>query len=167
VWVRQLLSTRNALYAGTNSLCSVPGFSAFCDGSFSFTSSNKGFGKPGFYFTVTARKAYGQDTGKQSECIHRTGGISVHTTYLTGLITGLIASEIDKLAFRPDSPESQARDPKTILLCGIWIAFVLGAAMGAAMVFRFSELGILGVALILFAIMVSKSTHSALAYNAT
>lgn len=73
-WVRQLLSTRNVLYAGSYSLCSVPGFSGRCvkvvfplpngsamvimypeshsDGSFSLTSSGKGFGAPGFYFTV-------------------------------------------------------------------------------------------------------------------
>lgn len=73
-WVRQLLSTSNVLYAGSYSLCSVPGFSGRCvkvvfplpngnamvimypeshsDGSFSITSSGKGFGAPGFYFTV-------------------------------------------------------------------------------------------------------------------
>jgi hypothetical protein len=77
-WVRQLLSTRNVLYAGSYSMCSVPGFSGRCvkvvfplpngnamvimypeshsDGSFSLTSSGKGFGAPGFYFTVHGGK---------------------------------------------------------------------------------------------------------------
>lgn len=77
-WVRQLLGTKCVLYAGSYSLCSVPGFSGRCvkvvfplpngnaivimypeshsDGSFSLTSSGKGFGAPGFYFTVHGRK---------------------------------------------------------------------------------------------------------------
>lgn len=77
-WVRQLLSTKNVLYAGSYSLCIAPGFSGRCvkvvfplpngnaivimypeshhDGSFSLTSSGKGFGAPGFYFTVHARE---------------------------------------------------------------------------------------------------------------
>ena len=77
-WVRQLLSTRNVLYAGSYSLCSVPAFSGRCvkvvfplpngnatvimypeshsDSSFSLTSSGKGFGAPGFYFTVHGEK---------------------------------------------------------------------------------------------------------------
>jgi hypothetical protein len=77
-WVRQLLSTRDVLYAGSYSLCSVPGFEGRCvkvvfplpngnaivimypesnsDGSLSLTSSGKGFGAPGFYFTVYDHK---------------------------------------------------------------------------------------------------------------
>jgi uncharacterized membrane protein YoaK (UPF0700 family) len=47
-----------------------------------------------------------------------------------------------------------ALDPKFKLLCGIWAVFVLGAAMGAAAALYFKALGILGAALILFAIVV-------------
>jgi len=73
-WVRRLLSSQNVLYAGSYSVCSVPDSRGMCvkvvfplpngnaevimypaslpNGSFCLTSSGKGFGAPGFYFTV-------------------------------------------------------------------------------------------------------------------
>jgi hypothetical protein len=77
-WVRELLATRNVLYAGSYSVCKVPGYPGPCvkvvfplpngsamvilkpeshaDGSFSLLSGGLGFGDPGFYFVV-----HGQD----------------------------------------------------------------------------------------------------------
>jgi len=92
--------------------------------------------------------------GLQNGAFRRTGGISVHTTYLTGMITGLIATETENLTLQGASGLTTALDPKFELLCGIWVAFVLGAAMGAAAALHFKELGILGAAFILFAIIV-------------
>jgi hypothetical protein len=79
-WVRQLLSSKNVLYAGSYSVCTVPGVSGSCmkvvfplpngnamvimypeslpDGSFSITSSGSRFGDPGFYFTVSTDNAF-------------------------------------------------------------------------------------------------------------
>jgi len=91
--------------------------------------------------------------GLQNGGFRRTGGISVHTTYLTGMITGLIATEAEKLTLQRASGRATALDSKLGLLCGIWVVFVLGAAMGAAAALHFKELGILGAALILFAII--------------
>ncbi|WP_027892378.1 hypothetical protein [Calidithermus chliarophilus] len=76
-WVRQLRSNNHVLYAGTYSVCKIPGQEGACvkvvfplpngnavvvmkpkahdDGSFSITSSGKGFGDAGFYFTVRDR----------------------------------------------------------------------------------------------------------------
>ena len=73
-WVRELVGTRKVLYAGSYSVCRVPGHSSPCvkvvfplpngnamvimrpevheDGSMSVTSSGRHFGDPGFYFTV-------------------------------------------------------------------------------------------------------------------
>jgi hypothetical protein len=73
-WVRELLSNKSVVYAGSYSVCTLPGVSGACvkvvfplpngnaivvmyaeslpDGSFSITSSGHGFGEPGFYFTV-------------------------------------------------------------------------------------------------------------------
>lgn len=73
-WVRQLLGSERVLYAGSYSVCKVPDHGSTCvkvvfplpngnaivimypqsfpDGSFRLTSSGKGFGAPGFYFTV-------------------------------------------------------------------------------------------------------------------
>jgi hypothetical protein len=73
-WVRELQATNNVLYAGSYSVCRVPGYRLPCvkvvfplpngnaivlmkpeahaDGSFSVTSAGRGFGDPGFYFVV-------------------------------------------------------------------------------------------------------------------
>jgi hypothetical protein len=73
-WVRELHATQNVLYAGSYSICTVPGYPSPCvkvvfplpngnaivlmkpeahsDGSFSVISAGKKFGDPGFYFTL-------------------------------------------------------------------------------------------------------------------
>ncbi|MEJ7810002.1 MAG: hypothetical protein WKG32_06225 [Gemmatimonadaceae bacterium] len=78
-WVRRLLGTGRVLYAGSYSVCQVPGFAGPCvrvvfplpngnamvvmrpvaheDGSFSVVSAGRSFGEPGFYFTVHGREA--------------------------------------------------------------------------------------------------------------
>jgi len=90
--------------------------------------------------------------GLQNGAFRRTGGISVHTNYLTGMITGLIASELE-IASQVPPDRTIALDPKSGLLFGIWALFVLGAVMGAAATFQFRALGILGAALILLVII--------------
>ena len=87
--------------------------------------------------------------GLQNGAFRRAGGISVHTTYLTGMITSLISTEGEKYASGVLPVSSGAPDPKIELLCGIWIAFVLGAGTGAAMVLHFGAVGMLGAALLL------------------
>jgi hypothetical protein len=74
-WVREILATRHTLYAGTYSVCRVPGFAGPCikaafplpngsanvvmrpesmpDGSFVVRSAGTRFGDPGFYFFVS------------------------------------------------------------------------------------------------------------------
>jgi uncharacterized membrane protein YoaK (UPF0700 family) len=95
--------------------------------------------------------------GLQNGAFRRAGGISVHTTFLTGMITGLISSAAEKYSAKaPPLPETAA-DFKVRFLALLWIAFILGAAAGAVMVFRFKELGILGAALILLAIILRNS----------
>lgn len=95
--------------------------------------------------------------GLQNGAFRRAGGISVHTTYLTGMITGLITMKAEQYASHVALRPMTAPDPKLSLLCKIWFAFVVGAGTGAGMVFRFREVGILGAALLLFAIMVRTS----------
>jgi uncharacterized membrane protein YoaK (UPF0700 family) len=92
--------------------------------------------------------------GLQNGALRRAGGISVHTTYLTGMITSLISTEAEKYASEVAAPLARASDPKIGLLCGIWIAFVAGAGTGAAIVLRFRALGMLGATLLLIALCV-------------
>jgi uncharacterized membrane protein YoaK (UPF0700 family) len=87
--------------------------------------------------------------GLQNGAFRRAGGISVHTTYLTGMITSLISAEAEQYASEMVAPVVSAPDPKISLLSGVWIAFVLGAGTGAAMVLHFKAVGMLGAALLL------------------
>jgi uncharacterized membrane protein YoaK (UPF0700 family) len=82
--------------------------------------------------------------GLQNGAFRRVGGISVHTTYLTGMITSLIATEAEQYASEEVPRDVRAQDPKIELLCGIWTAFVLGAGTGAALVLHFGAVGVLG-----------------------
>ena len=90
--------------------------------------------------------------GLQNGAFRRAGGISVHTTYLTGMITSLISTEAEQFASEVVAPVVSTPDPKISLLCGIWIAFVLGAGTGAAIILHFGALGMLGAALLLIAL---------------
>jgi uncharacterized membrane protein YoaK (UPF0700 family) len=87
--------------------------------------------------------------GLQNGAFRRACGISVHTTYLTGMITRLISTETERYASADVAPSVLTPDPKMSLLCGIWIAFVLGAGAGAAIVLHFKALGMLGAAVLL------------------
>jgi uncharacterized membrane protein YoaK (UPF0700 family) len=86
--------------------------------------------------------------GLQNGAFQRTGGISVHTTYLTGMITSLITTEAEL------SHPLTRRDPKVNILSGIWLAFFLGAAIGAAFALQFKEAGVLGATFLLIVILV-------------
>ncbi|MDT7818163.1 MAG: hypothetical protein QOJ51_7194 [Acidobacteriaceae bacterium] len=88
--------------------------------------------------------------GMQNGAFQRTGGISVHTTYLTGMITSLMTAEAKQ------SQIMSTRDPKLNLLYGIWLAFFVGAAVGAAMAFRVKETAILGATFLLLIILLYR-----------
>lgn len=90
--------------------------------------------------------------GLQNGGFRRAGGISVHTTYLTGMVTSLISTEAERYSPEVVPSPVRAPDPKIGLLSKIWIAFVLGAGTGAAMVLQFKALGMLGAALLLIAL---------------
>jgi uncharacterized membrane protein YoaK (UPF0700 family) len=94
--------------------------------------------------------------GLQNGAFRRVGGISVHTTYLTGMITSLISTEAEKYTSEVDPASARVADSKIELLCAIWIAFVLGAGTGAAMVLHFRALGMLGAALLLILLLLRE-----------
>jgi uncharacterized membrane protein YoaK (UPF0700 family) len=94
--------------------------------------------------------------GLQNGAFRRAGGISVHTTYLTGMMTSLISTETERYASKTIAPAVRAPDPKIGILCGIWIAFVLGAGTGAAMVLHFKALGMFGAAVLLILLILRE-----------
>jgi uncharacterized membrane protein YoaK (UPF0700 family) len=93
--------------------------------------------------------------GLQNGAFRHTGGINVHTNYMTGMLTTLITGEASKYISEAPPPLTARSDPKLRLLCGMWMAFVLGAGAGAEMVLHFKELGILGAILLLFAVIIN------------
>lgn len=95
--------------------------------------------------------------GLQNGAFRRVGGVSVHTTFLTGLITGLIAFEAEAHASQTATHALPPDAGKRTLLYGIWITFFLGAAFGAAMAFRFPQFGILGIAVLLLALIAAET----------
>jgi uncharacterized membrane protein YoaK (UPF0700 family) len=92
--------------------------------------------------------------GLQNGALRQARGISVHTTYVTGMITNLLTTGAKRYLF-PPAPEAKP-DPTVGLLCGIWGAFVLGAALGATLVFRFAAPGILGAGVVLVALLIRQ-----------
>jgi uncharacterized membrane protein YoaK (UPF0700 family) len=94
--------------------------------------------------------------GLQNGAFRRAGGISVHTTYLTGMVTGLIITETEK-RFSQAASVRAGHDARSGILSGIWASFFLGAAAGAAMVFRFKGAGMFGIVLVLFVLAVRNS----------
>ena len=105
--------------------------------------SGRAYGTEIFVFCVSLA------LGLQNGAFSRVGSVSVHTTYLTGMITSLVSAEAEQYASEVVPPVVRTDDTKIGLLCGIWIAFVLGAGTGAAMALHFGALGMLGVALLL------------------
>jgi len=95
--------------------------------------------------------------GLQNGAFRRAGGISVHTTYLTGTITSLIGTQMERYRSSVIPSPVTAPDPKLRIFCGIWIAFVLGSGAGAAMVLHFGGAGILGAALLLLVVIFGNS----------
>jgi uncharacterized membrane protein YoaK (UPF0700 family) len=95
--------------------------------------------------------------GLQNGAFRHAGGISVHTTYLTGVITNLLSTEAEKYTSEVAPAPVTAPDPQVSLLGGIWIAFVVGAGSGAAMVLHFKALGMLGAALLLLWLILQNS----------
>jgi uncharacterized membrane protein YoaK (UPF0700 family) len=95
--------------------------------------------------------------GLQNGIFRRAGGISVHTTFLTGMITGLMVTRAEKFLSGMTAGAPSAHDVKSRLLCGIWASFFLGAATGAALVFRFKAAGMLGLVVVLTVLIVCDS----------
>ena len=94
--------------------------------------------------------------GLQNGAFRRVGGIGVHTTYVTGMITSLISSAAEKYSSNLVPPTASAHDPKIALIAQIWIAFILGAISGAAATLHFKQWGLFGIGLILLVVILGS-----------
>lgn len=87
--------------------------------------------------------------GMQNGVWWRIGGISVHTTYLTGLVSALVATEVDSVMFDSRLYGPASKDPGIRTNAGVWVSFLAGAMIGAFAALHLRESGILGAALLL------------------
>ena len=88
--------------------------------------------------------------GIQNDALHKTNGISVHSTYMTGMVTTLMQKSFDHLSSRRSLNEdsSTSRDPTLLtiqVLAPMWISFIFGALTGAVIVSSFHSIGLLGI----------------------
>ena len=98
--------------------------------------------------------------GLQNGVFSQARGISVHTTYLTGMITSLLKTVTERHSSQTIAGNAPTSDQKIKILGGIWLSFFLGATVGAAMVFGFGAPGLLGAAFLLLAIVIGQSVSS-------
>jgi uncharacterized membrane protein YoaK (UPF0700 family) len=87
--------------------------------------------------------------GIQNGALHKTNGISVHSTYMTGMVTALVQKSFDHLSSKRRPKEESSRDSaRTIqVLAPMWISFIFGAVTGAVFVSSFHSIGLLGIVL--------------------
>jgi uncharacterized membrane protein YoaK (UPF0700 family) len=82
--------------------------------------------------------------GLQNGAFRHVGGASVHTTYLTGMITSLISGEAEKYISELPPTLVGAPDSKTGLLCRIWIALFWGLELERPWCFTLGDSGYWG-----------------------
>jgi uncharacterized membrane protein YoaK (UPF0700 family) len=96
--------------------------------------------------------------GLQNDALRKTNGISVHSTYMTGLVTTLMQKSFQHF-FSTRSPEpDSAKHPAAAIqvLAPMWISFLFGALAGALMVASFHSIGLLGIVLLLIVLIYAE-----------
>ncbi|MBV8274080.1 MAG: DUF1275 domain-containing protein [Verrucomicrobia bacterium] len=90
--------------------------------------------------------------GIQNDALRNTHQVSVHSTYMTGMVTSLVQKGFGYWLFDRSVESESSRDSASTaihVLAPMWISFMLGALGGAVIVACFHELGLLGIALLL------------------
>jgi uncharacterized membrane protein YoaK (UPF0700 family) len=88
--------------------------------------------------------------GIQNGALNKTNGISVHSTYMTGMVTTLMQKSFDHLSSKRSPKEESSRDSARLtiqVLAPMWISFIFGAVTGAVIVSSFHSIGLLGIVL--------------------
>ncbi len=90
--------------------------------------------------------------GIQNGALHKANGVSVHSTYMTGMVTALMQKSFDLLSAKGSPKEDWSRDSARLtiqVLAVMWISFIFGAVAGAVIVSAFHGVGLLGIVLLL------------------
>jgi uncharacterized membrane protein YoaK (UPF0700 family) len=86
--------------------------------------------------------------GIQNGALDKTNGISVHSTYMTGMVTTLLQKSFDHLSARRsvnEDPLGHSARLTIQVLAAMWISFIFGAVTGAVTVSSFHSIGLLGI----------------------
>jgi uncharacterized membrane protein YoaK (UPF0700 family) len=97
--------------------------------------------------------------GIQNDALRKTNGISVHSTYVTGMVTTLMQKGFQHFfptwGPEPDSGKHSAGAAIQVL-APMWISFLFGAVAGALMVASFHSIGLLGIVLLLIVLIYAE-----------
>jgi len=88
--------------------------------------------------------------GIQNGALDKTNGISVHSTYMTGMVTTLMQKSFRHLSSKRSPKEDSSRVSVRLtiqVLAPMWISFIFGALAGAVIVSSFHGVGLLGIVL--------------------
>jgi uncharacterized membrane protein YoaK (UPF0700 family) len=98
--------------------------------------------------------------GIQNGALHGTNGISVHSTYMTGMVTTLMHKGFDHFSSKGSPKEESAKQPDHLaitVLASMWFSFIFGAVTGAVMVISFHRIGLLGIVLVLILLIFAET----------
>jgi uncharacterized membrane protein YoaK (UPF0700 family) len=98
--------------------------------------------------------------GIQNGALNKTKGISVHSTYMTGMVTTLTQKSFDRFLLKPGPKEDTSNRSAPLgiqILASMWISFIFGALIGAVMVSSFHSIGLLGIVLPLVGLIIAEN----------
>jgi uncharacterized membrane protein YoaK (UPF0700 family) len=98
--------------------------------------------------------------GIQNGALHKTKGVSVHSTYMTGMVTMLMKKSFDRFSSKQSPKEDFSGDSPRLaiqVLAPMWISFILGALTGAVIVSSLQRIGLLGIVLLLILLILLES----------
>jgi uncharacterized membrane protein YoaK (UPF0700 family) len=108
--------------------------------------------------------------GIQNGALHKTNGISVHSTYMTGMVTTLMQKSFDHFSSKRSLKEDSSRDSARLtiqVLAPMWISFIFGALTGAVIVSSFHSIGLLGIIVPLILLICAEMRTKVSVYDST
>jgi uncharacterized membrane protein YoaK (UPF0700 family) len=97
--------------------------------------------------------------GMQNDALRNTHRVSVHSTYMTGMVTSLVQKGFAYFLSKRNAESRSSTDSASTairVLAPMWMSFILGAIGGAVMVARFHALGLLGMAPLLVVLICAE-----------
>jgi uncharacterized membrane protein YoaK (UPF0700 family) len=97
--------------------------------------------------------------GIQNDALRKTNGVSVHSTYMTGMVTTLTQKSFQHLfSTRSPEPDSAKHSAGAAIQvwAPMWTSFLAGALAGSLMVASFHSVGLLGIGLLLIVLICAE-----------